>query len=73
MHDLLPIEIELWERFKKFQPSKDAGYRLPNRTRILLEYNEAGEFIERDHVSGEIIDVGVLEGIEFQKRNKEAA
>lgn len=73
MYEPLPIEREMWARYGKFQPCADETYRLPNRTRILLEYNEHGEFIERDPVSGAIIDVGVLEGIHQQKITVEAA
>ena len=69
----LKIEREMWIRYSKFQPAECPDYRLPNRTRILLEYNEHGEFIERDPVSGAIIDVGVLEGIHQQKITVEAA
>lgn len=73
MYEPLPIERAMWDRYGKFQPVPDENYRLPNRTRILLEYNEHGEFIERDPVSGTIIDVGVLDGIHQQKITVEAA
>ena len=73
MHDPLPIEIANWAKYAKFLPVAESGYRLPNRTRMLLEYDESGEFIERDRATGAIIDAGVLEGIARRKDVQEAA
>lgn len=58
--DMLPIEREMLARYGKFLPAICPDFRLPNRTRVLLEYDDTGAFIERDHVTGEIVDVGVL-------------
>jgi hypothetical protein len=58
--DMLPIERAMLERYGKFLPAICPDFRLPNRTRVLLEYDDTGAFIERDHVTGEIVDVGRL-------------
>ena len=63
MTDMLPIERELCARYAKFQPTPGAGFRLGNLTRLLLEYDETGHYIERDPVTWAIIDAGVIEAL----------
>lgn len=58
----LAIEKEMWARYAKFQPrAEPIGFRLGNITRTYLEYDSTGNFIERDPVSGVIVDAGVIE------------
>lgn len=65
-YDMLPIEREMWNRYAKFQPAHVEGYRLSNRTRLPLEYDEAGNYIERDPETWAIVDAGVIETLARQ-------
>lgn len=62
MYEPLAIEIAMWARYAKFAPVQEApGFRLGNLTRTYLEYDSIGNFVERDPVSGVIVDAGVIE------------
>jgi len=61
MTDMLPIECAMLAIYGKFLPAICPDFRLPNITRVYLEYDGAtGEYIERDPHTGEIVDVGAL-------------
>ena len=58
----LPIERAMWAKYAKFAPVQEPiGFRLGNLTRTYLEYDSIGNFVERDPVSGVIVDAGVIE------------
>lgn len=60
--DTLPIERAMWARYAKFAPVQEPiGFRLGNLTRMALEYDSVGNFVERDPASGVIVDAGVIE------------
>lgn len=73
MYDPLPIEREMWARYAKFQPTLDHRYHLPNCTRAYLEYTSDGQFVERDPLTGEIVDAGMIDGARHQRDDLEAA
>jgi len=67
-YDQLPIERAMLAIYGKFLPAICPDFRLPNSTRVHLEYDGAtGEYIERDPHTGEIVDVGVMWESEAQQ------
>jgi len=67
MQTVEQIEQAMERRFKKFQPTCPE-VRIQGHTRLYLEYDDAGEFIEWDPANGNEVEIGVIE-----KPEKEAA
>lgn len=55
------IEQALEAKYRKFQPYRD-GTRIAGPTRLYLEYDgDVGDYVERDPLTGEVVESGVLE------------
>mgnify|MGYP006266273429 CR=1 FL=1 len=48
-------------QYSKFQPAMPDGFKLPGQTRLFLEYDATGNYIEYDRRSGKVVETGVIE------------